>query len=189
MHVPVERKHSVEAARRLAARANRLLHADQLRRKWQSWVDRYLLAYQGLIPVGFGVLAAGCVVGMGILTLPMHAGFPFWLHGSMIALCTGALVGGMARWLVRELRYQAEIRSIRLQAAELISHEICNALQVLIQRDYVNPADRDRYINDAIERIHVAVRDVLPSVSGIHPVDRPTSLTPAVKKKSAAAGR
>jgi hypothetical protein len=183
MNVPVERIHGLEKAARLVIRA------QKLRNRWRSWVHRKLLAHPRLIPVGFGLLASCCVVSMGILTLPMHAGFPFWLHGCIISLSTGVLIGGMAHWLVRELRYQAEIRRIRLEAAELISHEICNSLQVLMQRDYVDPTDRDQCVNEAIERIRTAVREILPSFSDIRPSDRPTTLkVMGAKKRSAGCG-
>ena len=138
---------------------------NEPQRRWHFWIHRQLLARPRLIPIGFGLLTATVVLALGILTLPMHTGFPFWLHGCVIALNTGVLVTGMASWLVREMHYQEKIRHTRHQAAELISHEICNSLMVLMHRNCVDPADRERFVDDAIARIRGAVRDVLPKIA------------------------
>jgi signal transduction histidine kinase len=91
----------------------------------QVRIRGHFLARPRLISLGFGLLAAGCVGAMGLFTLPMHGGsFPFWLHGTVIALSTGAAVFGMACWLVRELRHLQWAEEDLLEANEALEERV-----------------------------------------------------------------
>ena len=123
-------------------------------------------------PVAFAVFTGVVVevtsLGVGLLLIQAHgSGWPWWfiasITGSMAALIT---------WLyAREMkRHEVQVR-----AGERMSHEVCNALQILVQRTYLYPERRTQLEDEAIERIHKATREILPAMLEIPIAARPQS--------------
>jgi hypothetical protein len=54
-----------------------------------------------------------------------------------------------------------------------MSHEVCNALQILVQCTYLQPDQRAQLEGEAMERIRVAVREIMPDILDIPPNARP----------------
>jgi hypothetical protein len=127
-------------------------------------------------PVAFAVLTGGAVVatslGAGLLLIRAHGnGWPWWFHGIVIASITG-FMAALITWL-----YACEMRrhEVQVRAGERMSHEVCNALQILVQRTYLYPERRTQLEDEAIERIHKATREILPAMLEIPIEARPQS--------------
>jgi hypothetical protein len=120
-----------------------------------------------------GVAVAFTILGAGLLLIKAHGNnWPWWCHGTVIAVSSG-LMAALSTWL-----YTCEMRhhEVRMQAGERISHEVCNALQVLVQRAYLYPEQRTQLEDEAIERIRTATREILPTILQIPVEARPQSL-------------
>ena len=128
-------------------------------RELGSAIARFLLEKSLLVSI-----LAGAMVAFPILVAETHAHFQpwWWLHGAAIALGTGLLVG-LSAWLhLREVK----CRAARLQAVEKLSHDVRNALQILMYRGLLPAGRRAQIEDEAIERIHSATRQVLPDILG-----------------------
>jgi len=111
-------------------------------------------------------------IGVGLLLIRVHGnGWPWWLHGTVISLVTGLMAATITWLYAREMK----IHDGQLRTAEQMSHEVCNALQILVQRMYLYPERRTQLEDEAIERIRKATREVLPDLFHIPVESRPQS--------------
>ena len=125
---------------------------------------------QFLVSLSTGALVALTVLGAGLGMIKFHGGrWQWWFHGVAIALITGLITTALTQLHVRELRR----REARRLAGERMSHEVCTALQILFQCTYLQPDQRSQLEGEAIERIRVAVREVLPNILEIPTDARP----------------
>jgi membrane protein implicated in regulation of membrane protease activity len=142
-----------------------------------------LLRRHIFISLAIGAAMALTVLGAGLAMIKFHGkGWPWWFHGVAVALITGLIAALLTRLYVRELTR----REARRLAGERMSHEVCNALQILVQRMYLQPAQRAQLEDEAIERIRTAAREMLPNLLDIPIKSRPASPLPfaqAEKKK------
>ena len=127
-------------------------------------------------PLGFalftGVVVELTSIGVGLLLIRAHGnGWPWWFHGVVISLITGLMAATITWLYAREMR----LHDGQVQAAEQMSHEVCNALQILVQRRYMYPERRTQLEDEAIERIRKATREVLPDLFQIPVESRPQS--------------
>jgi membrane protein implicated in regulation of membrane protease activity len=123
-----------------------------------------------LVSLAIGVVVALTVLGAGLALIKFHGrGWPWWFHGVVIALVTGVIATLITQFHVRELSR----REARRLAGEHMSHEVCNALQILVQRTYLQPEQRMQLEDEAIERIRNAAREILPNILGIPTNARP----------------
>jgi hypothetical protein len=128
----------------------------------------YLLgSLTGLLVFGFVLLAVYSARHAGLWNVP------WWLHGIVVATLAAITVGALTRLIRHEAKHLMEI------SAE-VNHNVGNALQILVQRAYMNPAEREEMVDEAIERIRVTVRDVLPQ-------DAPAAYTKLSRRRSARA--
>jgi hypothetical protein len=58
-------------------------------------------------------------------------------------------------------------RDARRLAGNHLSHEVGNALQILVDRIYLHPDQREQLEDEAIERIRAAARGILPHMVGM----------------------
>ena len=143
-----------------------------------------------LVSLAIGAVVALTVLGAGLGLIEFHGGrWPWWFHGVSVALATGLIVTLLTYLHVRELSR----REARRLAGERMSHEVCNALQILVQRTYLQPDQRMQLEDEAIERIRSAAREILPNI-----LDIPTNARPVLpfslgqgerERKSEKAGR
>ena len=91
----------------------------------------------------------------------------------------------LGRLLTRLYIREVKLRENRLLAGERMSHEVCNALQLLVQRSYLCPELRAQLEDGAIERIRNVVRRQLPAVLEIPVRKRPVSSCPARDSENA----
>jgi hypothetical protein len=142
---------------------------------------------QILVSLATGAVVALTVLGTGLGLIRFHGGgWPWWFHGIAVALITGLITALLAQLHVRELSR----REARRLAGERMSHEVCNALQILVQRTYLQPDQRAQLEDEAIERIRTAAREILPNILDIPTISRPAPPEWEGKRKSgkAAAG-
>jgi hypothetical protein len=135
-------------------------------------VRSFLLRQPIVLAVLTGGAVAFTILGLGLMLIYAHGhGWPWWFHGAVIALVTG-LLAGLLTWL-----YVCEVKRHERQvlAGEQISHEVCNALQILVQRTYLYPERRTQLEDEAIERIRKVTREILPSILQIPMEARPVS--------------
>jgi hypothetical protein len=145
------------------------------------------LRSQFIVSVAIGVTAAFTVLAAGIAMIKFHGGiWPWWFHGTAVALITGVITTLLTHLHVREVSR----RESRRLAGERMSHELCTALQILFQCTYLQPSGRSQSEGEAIKRLHVAAREILPNLfeisNGTVPV--PPSDGQAQTKARAAAG-
>jgi hypothetical protein len=130
-------------------------------------------------PIAFaaftGFVVAFTMLATGLSLIEAHGnGWPWWFHGIVIALITG-FTAALLTWLyAREIRHH----EVRMQAGERMSHEVCNALQILVQRTYLYPERRTQLEDEAIERIRKVTREILPDILDIPIQSRPQSSPP-----------
>jgi len=111
-------------------------------------------------------------IGVGLLLIQAHGnGWPWWFHGIVISLVTGLMAATITWLYAREMR----LHDGQVRTAEQMSHEVCNALQILVQRSYLYPDRRTQLEDEAIERIRKATREVLPDLLQIPVESRPQS--------------
>ncbi len=127
-------------------------------------------------PLGFalftGVVVELTSIGVGLLLIRAHGnGWPWWFHGIVISLITGLMAATITWLYAREMR----LHDGQVRTAEQMSHEVCNALQILVQRMYLYPERRTQLEDEAIERIRKATREVLPDLLQIPVGSRPQS--------------
>jgi membrane protein implicated in regulation of membrane protease activity len=143
---------------------------------------------QILVSLATGAVVALTVLGAGLGLIGFHGGrWPWWFHGVAVALITGLITALLAQLHVRELSR----REARRVAGERMSHEVCNALQILVQCTYLQPDQRAQLEGEAIERIRIAAREILPNILDIPDNARPSppsSLGGKLKSGKAAAG-
>ena len=126
---------------------------------------------QFVLSLSAGTVVALTVLGAGLGLIKFHGGsWEWWFHGVVVALITGLVTSVLTQLYVRELSR----REARRRAGERMSHEVCNALQILVQCEYLQPDQRAQLENEAIERIRVAARDILPNILDIPANARPT---------------
>ena len=145
---------------------------------------------QIIVSLAIGAVVALTVLGAGLGLIEFHGGrWPWWFHGFAVALITGLVTALLTQLHVRELSR----REARRLAGERMSHEVCNALQILVQRTYLQPDQRMQLEDEAIERIRAAAREILPNI-----LDIPTNARPVLpfslgqgerERKSEKAGR
>lgn len=150
-----------------------------------------LLLRQSQISVSLatGAVVAFTVLGAGLGLIKFHGGrWPWWFHGAVIALITGLITALLTKLNLRE----HSRREARRLAGECMSHEVCTALQILVQRTYLEPDQRAQLEDEAIERLRVAVREIMPGILDIPTTARPAaSVSPGQdngKSKSEKAG-
>ena len=128
-------------------------------------------APQIIVSLATGAVVALSVLGAGLGLIEFHGGrWPWWFHGVVVALITGLITTLLAQLHVRELSR----RKARRLAGERMSHEVCNALQILVQCTYLQPDQRVQLEEEAIERIRTAAREILPNILDIPANARPT---------------
>jgi len=144
-------------------------------------VWNYLRRRPIVLVVVTGAAVALTILVVGLALISTHGnGWPWWLHGVIISLATGLLASFLTHLQVREMKR----REARLLAMEQTSHEVCNALQVLVQRMYLHPEHRAQLEDEAIERIRNIMREKLPNVLEIPLKARPSShLLPSADEK------
>ncbi len=140
-----------------------------------AWFQRHLLARPRLIGLGFSVVVFAAIFGMGMLFMARHLiPFPWWLHGFLISTLTSALVGYLVMWTVRQIERHRAREMEHLLKAATFAHHVGNALQVLMCRRFIEPTGRDEAVDAAIQRIHLAMREMVPAGPKIAPApDRP----------------
>jgi len=125
-----------------------------------------------LVSLGVGTASACTVLGAGFALIKFHGGiWPWWFHGIAVALITGSITTLAAYLHLREVQR----REARRLVGERMSHEVCTALQILFQCTYLQPVQRSKLEGEAIERLHVAVREILPGLLEMPTNVRPTS--------------
>ncbi len=128
-----------------------------------AWFQRHLLARPRLIGLGFSVVVFAAIFGMGMLFMGKRLiPFPWWLHGFLISSLTSLLVGFLVQWTVRQIERQRARDMEHLRQAASFAHHVGNALQVLMCRRFIEPTGRDAAVDAAIERIHLAMRQMVP---------------------------
>ena len=126
---------------------------------------------QVIVSLAIGAVVALTILGAGLGLIKFHGGrWPWWFHGVAVAVITGLITTLLTQSHVRELRR----REARMLAGERVSHEVCNALQILVQRTYLQPDQRAQLEDEAIERIRTAAREILPNILDIPNNARPT---------------
>jgi hypothetical protein len=126
---------------------------------------------QILVPFAAGAVVVLSVLGTGLGLIEFHGGrWPWWFHGVAVALITGLITALLTQLHVRELSR----REARRLAGERMSHEVCTALQILVQCTYLQPDQRAQLEKEAIERIRNAARDILPNILDIPANARPS---------------
>ena len=126
---------------------------------------------QIIVSLATGAVVALSVLGAGLGLIEFHGGrWPWWFHGVAVALITGLITTLLAQLHVRELSR----RKARRLAGERMSHEVCNALQILVQCTYLQPDQRAQLEEEAIERIRTAAREILPNILDIPANARPS---------------
>jgi hypothetical protein len=129
------------------------------------------LQSQTLALLAVGTSVAATVFGTGLALIKFHGGiWPWWFHGLSVALATG-FIAVLATYLHLQ---EVSRREARRRAGERMSHEVCSALQILFQCTYLYPLQRSQLETEAIERIHVAVRQILPNI-----LEMPVDIRPA----------
>jgi hypothetical protein len=152
-------------------------------RMWASAIRSQIL-----VSLAIGAAAAFTVLGTGLSVIKFHGGiWPWWFHGIAVALITGLITTLLTHLQVREVRR----REARMLTGERMSHEICTALQILVQCRYskgehgeviFEPDQRMQWEGEAIERLRVAARELLPNLLDI-PIDTDASSTLVPDKK------
>jgi len=145
---------------------------------------------QIIVSLATGAVVAITVLGTGLGLIKFHGGsWPWWFHGVAVALITGLITTLLAQLHIRELSR----REARRLAGERMSHEVCTALQILVQCTYLQPNQRAQLEDEAIERIRTAAREILPNILDIPTNARPTPPSSLGqeegKRKSGKAGR
>jgi len=127
---------------------------------------------QKIVALAVVTAAAFVVLGAGLALIKFHGGiWPWWFHGLAVALITGLITTIFAHFHIREVS-RTETRRL---AGERMSHEVCTALQILFQCTYLQPRQQSQLESEAIERLRVAAREILPSLLEIPPNFRPVS--------------
>jgi len=124
-----------------------------------------------LVSLATGAVVALTVLGAGLGLIEFHGGR--CRGGSMVspvALITGLITALLTQLHVRELSR----REARRLAGERMSHEVCNALQILVQCTYLQPDQREQLEAEAIERIRAAAREYCRTSLNIPTSARPT---------------
>jgi hypothetical protein len=133
------------------------------------------LQSQLCVSLTIGSAAAFTVLGAGLALIKFHGGiWPWWFHGVSVALITGLITTLLTHLHVREVSR----RETRRLAGELMSHEVCTALQILLQCKYLQPNQRTKLESEAIERLRVAAREILPNLLEMSTNIRPSPLSP-----------
>jgi len=145
---------------------------------------------QVIVSLATGAVVALTVLGAGLGLIEFHGGrWPWWFHGVAVALITGLITTLLDQLHVRELSR----RKARRLAGERMSHEVCTALQILVQCTYLQPDQRAQLEEEAIERIRTAAREILPNILDIPANARPSPPSSLGqeegKRKSGKAGR
>ena len=135
---------------------------------------------QILVSLAIGAAAALTVIGAGLSLIKFHGGiWPWWFHGIAVALITGLITALLTNLHVREVSRREE----RRLAGERMSHEMCTSLQILSQCRYLQDAqaeknsqthEQTKWESEAIERLRVAAREILPELLSIPADARPT---------------
>jgi hypothetical protein len=132
------------------------------------------LRSQFCVALTIGSAAAFTVLGAGLALIKFHGGiWPWWFHGVSVALITGLITTLLTYLHVREVSR----REARRLAGELMSHEVCTALQILLQCKYLQPNQRTKLESEAIERLRVAAREILPNLLEMSTNMRPAPLS------------
>ncbi len=122
--------------------------------------------------LAIGTAAALTVLGAGLSLIKFHGGiWPWWFHGLSVALITGLITTLFMHFHLREVSRREE----RRLAGERLSHEVCTALQILFQCTYLQPEQRSQLEGEAITRLHVAARELLPNLLEIASHARPVA--------------
>jgi hypothetical protein len=128
------------------------------------------------------------VLGAGLSLIKFHGGiWPWWFHGVAVALITCSITTPVVFLHVREVSR----REARRLIGEHMSHEVCTALQILVQCTYLHPLERVQLESEAIERLRVAAREILPTLLDIPASTRPFPSRPVREdgnRKTMAAG-
>jgi hypothetical protein len=120
------------------------------------------------VSIAIGAAAACTVLGAGLSLIKFHGGiWPWWFHAVAVALITGVITTLLTHLHVSEVRR----RAAQMLTGERMSHEMCTALQILSQCRYAKdghsefifePHQRMQWEGEAIERLRVAARELLP---------------------------
>lgn len=135
---------------------------------------------QILVSLAIGAAAALTVIGAGLSLIRFHGGiWPWWFHGVAVALITGLITALLTNLHVREVSRREE----RRLAGERMSHEMCTSLQILSQCKYLQGEQTEassqspqhtQWESEAIERLRIAAREILPELLAIPADARPT---------------
>ncbi len=131
---------------------------------------------------GLQGLIFGLAVG-GLLIAADQASSHLGLRGSQRVLddiCGGIIAGLLVFWYARaKNRYVAQ----QLNTIELMNHHIRNALQVITYAGYrQTDIEQVQLVREAVERIHWALREVLPGRVADYDIDwkKPVEADPGV---------
>ena len=120
-------------------------------------------------PAAFAMFTGGAValttLGVGLLLIQAHGnGWPWWFHGTIIALLTGFMAALITYSLCNSwLRDRSRAKNQERVIAEL-NHHVNNALTIIRGRKLLPETERDRIIEVEIERISWAIKEILPRV-------------------------
>jgi hypothetical protein len=153
------------------------------------WIEASTSRSQMLVSLAIGMAAALTVMCAGLSLIRFHGGiWPWWFHGVAVALITGLITALLTNLHVREVSRREE----RRLAGERMSHEMCTSLQILCQCKYLkgeqlegNPQSpqQGQWESEAIERLRVVAREILPEMLRIPSSARPIAdpLAPEAK--------
>ena len=143
---------------------------------------------QILVSLAIGAAATFTVLGAGLSLIKFHGGiWPWWFHGLAVALITGLITTLLTHLQVRE----ANRRESRMLTSKRLSQEMGTALQILTQCRYskgehgeliFEPGQRMQWEGEAIERLRIAARELLPNLLDI-PIDTDANSTLVPDKK------
>jgi phage gp46-like protein len=148
-------------------------------RTFDQWMQASIFRSQFLVSLAIGAAAAFTVLCAGLSLIKFHGGiWPWWFHGLAVALITGLITALLTHLHVREVSR----REKRRLTGERMSHEICTCLQILAQCKYLQEVhieatsqspQRTQWEDEAIERLRVAAREILPDLLSIPASARP----------------
>ena len=120
-------------------------------------------------PAAFAMFTGGAVtvttLGAGLLLIHAHGnGWPWWFHGTVVALLTGFMAALIAYSLCTSwLRDRSRAKNQERIIGEL-NHHVNNALTIIRGRKLLPETESDRIIEAEIERISWAIKEILPRV-------------------------